>query len=349
MTTAGVQSRRASGARVYLRCPTRRDYIARVVAPLCGALAQEVGATRIHLSTGWHFGPHLDLRAEPTAGRPLEWGAVAGSLAAGASQYQPEVACSDAEYLKVATALGRIEGVPPPYLPRQPHGHIELLAPHNDRLATLQQIGRAHLLDPLLATAGASGDRVSLAQVAEAFLALADSHPYGVRFGTFSLRSHAEAFFHWTGRDADCRGAFAARLGKDHAVLEELVRRVQAGRLSDGAAAWAQAFHRCQADFAGQVTDDDLDRPVVGTPRPAGRSPFHDAVDASGVLATTPAWFAGFRLTINLFYQLLPALDVSPAQRFYLCYALAETVDEVYQESWQSRLAAVASMMAAAP
>ncbi len=111
------------------------------------------------------------------------------------------------------------------------------------------------------------------------------------------------------------------------------------------------------AEFEGRVTDADIDRVTAGpgaagpggpARRSPGRSDFHTAVDASGVIDEPPAWFAGYRLTINLFYQLLPALDVSPVRRFYLCHAVAETVDAVYGETWKSRLAAVQTMMASA-
>jgi hypothetical protein len=188
--------------------------------------------------------------------------------------------------------------------------------------------------------------------VAEAFLALADTHPHGLRFGTFSFRSHAEAFFHWAGPAADYRGAFETRMGKDRAVLEELVRRIRDAAPSPPAAAWAGAFHECMADFAGQVTDEDLERatPVTWGPdrQVEGPSPFHAAVAASGVIDHPPAWFAAYRLTINLFYRLLPALDISPVRRFYLCHAIAESVDAVFGETWQSRLAAVEAHLAAA-
>ena len=39
-------------------------------------------------------------------------------------------------------------------------------------------------------------------------MALAASHPHGLRFGAFSFRSHAEAFFHWAAPAADYRTLF---------------------------------------------------------------------------------------------------------------------------------------------
>ncbi len=360
---AGVAHARAeatgavTGARVYLHSAVRRGYLASVVA----AVAQDLrlqGAVQVHVVTGWRFGPHFDLRASGGGpGGPIDWAPVAQDLADGASRF-PAIpdAAGHKEYLRTAALLGRIESVPPPYLPLRPHGHIELLPADpspvwQGRLGILRATGLAHLLAPLTDAARSEAEGALLARVAEAFLALAASHPHGVRFGTFSFRSHAEAFFHWAGPGADYRASFQRRMERDRAVLEELVGRVRDACPSDPARQWQHAFHRALADFTDQVTDADLDRaaPAVGPASrgvtgAAGASAFHRAVAASGVIDQPPAWFAGYRLLINLFYQLLPALDISPVRRFYLCHAIAETVDAVFGESWQDRLAAIEAL-----
>jgi hypothetical protein len=369
-----------TGVRVYLQSPVRRGYLATVMAPLARRLVGQFGAERVHVVTGWRFGPHFDLKGYASPGRPVDWDEVGQALAEGARRCPPPPGGADEEdYLRTATLLGQIEAVPPPYLPLRAHGHTELLEPGAaDRLAELKATGLAHLLAPLTEAATTDAEGALLARVAEAFVALADAHPYGLRFGSFSLRSHAEAFLHWAAPAADYRRAFDNRMGKDRAVLEELVRRTRDGAQSPSAAAWARAFHACLADFEGQVSDADLDQATPGAgvpvtdltsrprpprrtgptapltnatqPRPVeGPSAFHAAVAASGVTEDPPVWFAGFRLTINLFYQLLPALDVSPVRRFYLCHAIAESVDAVFGETWQSRLNAVGAHMAAAP
>ncbi|MDQ1420655.1 MAG: hypothetical protein QOJ52_2617 [Acidimicrobiaceae bacterium] len=360
----------ATGVRVHVHSRLRRRYLAAVIAPLARELADRPEPpARIHLATGWRFGPHFDLRADARPGHPVDWQAIGGALAEGAAGFP--IGVSEAEYLRTATLLGRIEAVPPPYLPRHPHGHTELLAPDDSpvwqgRLGLLRARGLAHLLAPLIDAAGAGSEGAVLARVAEAFLALAATHPHGLRFGTFSFRSHAEAFFHWAAPAADYRTAFDNRMGKDRAVLEELVRRIRDGRPGAPAAEWQRAFHACMSEFAGQVTDHDLDRaapPGAAPSRPRedrredrrenpregpreGQSAFHAAVAASGVIDESPQWFAGYRLTINLFYELLPALDISPVRRFYLCHAIAQCVDAVFGETWETRLAAVEAHLA---
>jgi hypothetical protein len=332
---------------VYLHTALR-PYVATVMGPLSHALLTDGAASQVHLGTGWRFGPHLELRAAGCT--PTDWDAVAAALARGARNFPcPSAATSEARYLRSAAALGRIEGIPPPYLPCRPHGHTETVALGARRLERLRGLGGMHLRAPLVATAAAGSDGAVLSRVAEALTALADTHPHGMRFGTFSLRSHAEAFFHWAGPAAPYRAAFDARMEHDRPALEATVHRQRHGATTAAALAWRQAFQACQADFEGRVTAADLaSAPVAGDLSGArGASPFHAAVAASGVIDGAPEWFDAYRLTINLFYELLPALDVSPVQRFYLCYAIAETVDAAFGESWQERLAAVASLMAA--
>lgn len=343
------QTQVAAGVRVFVHAPARRGYVATVIAPIASSLAADFAASGIHLSTGWRFGPHFDVRAEASPVRPIDWDGVAQALSAGAALFPPSTPIEEAEYLRSAAMLGQIEEIPPPYLPRLPHGHTEFLPARHGTLDSLRAIGLSHLREPLTQAAQAGSDGAALAQVAEAFVALADTHPHGIRFGTFSFRSHAEAFFHWAGTTADYRSSFDNRMGKDRAVLEELVRRARDGGQSAQADAWRTAFNCCQADFAGRVSDQDLERNAPTTRRNENQSEFHAAVNASGVIDQPPSWFAAYRLTINLFYEVLPALDVSPIRRFYLCHAIAQSVDTVFGETWQSRLDAVASLMAVSP
>jgi hypothetical protein len=62
---------------------------------------------------------------------------------------------------------------------------------------------------------------------------------------------------------------------------------------------------------------------------------------AASMLDTEPSpFFAPYRMLTNLFYQQLPLLTVSPLQRYYMCHAIAETVDELLGQTWDDRLVA---------
>jgi hypothetical protein len=65
---------------------------------------------------------------------------------------------------------------------------------------------------------------------------------------------------------------------------------------------------------------------------------FHRTLAGTGATGAPTQWFAAYRVLINLFYQQLPLLTVSPMQRYYMCYAVSELVDEVLGESWRDRL-----------
>lgn len=83
--------------------------------------------------------------------------------------------------------------------------------------------------------------------------------------------------------------------------------------------------------------------PGATTVVPQGEQPdsdFHRTVGEAGVTSAPSPWFASFRLLTNLFYEQLPLLTVSPMQRYYTCFAVAETVDEVLGVSWRERIAA---------
>jgi hypothetical protein len=245
------------------------------------------------------------------------------------------------------------------------HGAVELLGPddvafRDAGLAGLTELDQVDsvLTVPLLSAIDELAARPALApaRLAEAFAALADAHYLGLAYGVFSFRSHAEAFLAWAAPSRDLRPVFAQRLAGEAAALRPVVEQRLSGDVGAAAAAWrtASAYGAGMLDgavAAGRLTRDLLDAVSAGMDRtgmgppavpevvPQGNQPdtdFHRAV--AGVTADQDRWFAGYRALINVFYRKLPLLTVSPLQRYYTCYAVAELVDEVLGESWQQRL-----------
>lgn len=162
---------------------------------------------------------------------------------------------------------------------------------------------------------------------------------------------------------------FKERLAKDAAMLRTVVEERLSGEASPAAAEWRTAFAYSSgalesAVAAGTLTldlldsvTDGVDRSEMGPPGattvvPRGEQPdteFHRTVHGSGAISSPSPFFAAYRLLTNLFYQQLPLLTVSPMQRYYMCFALAETVDEVLGVSWQDRLDAVTGPAVATP
>ncbi|WP_326698882.1 hypothetical protein OG909_17180 [Streptomyces sp. NBC_01754] len=335
------------------------------VVPLARDL-RDRGGTVVRLRRGWLHGPHVDVIGRGAMGQELPWETVAGQLDAG--PLSEDRALDEEAYLAQAREFGRLEAVPPPYLPMREHGAVEFLGPDDvtpsdPLLHGLREVEVVHgvLCPPLTDMIEELTRDPSLAttRLAEAFVALGDSYFLGLPHGAFSFRSHAEAFLSWAAPSKDMRPVFAARLAKEAPQLRAVVRQRLSGEISPAAARWRTAFAystgaldsavmegRLTAAMLDSVTAS-LDRTGMGPPTapevvPQGDRPdsdFHRATAESGVIDNPTPWFAAYRMLINLFYQQLPLLTVSPIQRYYMCYALAETVDEVLGETWQERLA----------
>ncbi|MFE0171090.1 hypothetical protein ACFWZ2_02140 [Streptomyces sp. NPDC059002] len=354
-----------AGLRFFTRNPVTLPWLSRSVIPMARAVRAQDGAV-VRLRRGWLHGPHVDLLAHGGMGRSPLWDRLAEQFDAGPQGAAG--ALSEEQYLAQAREFGRLENVAPPYLPLREHGTVEYLGaadvlPRDELLRDLREIEvvNSALCVPLLDTVEALAQRPGEATVrlAEAFAALADSYFLGLAHGVYSFRSHAEAFLSWAAPTKDVRPAFAARLEKDAPQMRKVVEERLSGRVGALAGSWRTAFAYATGALDGAVRDGRLTVPMLdsvtasvdntrmGPPGavrdvPQGAHPdsdFHRAVVASGVIDTPTPWFASYRMLINLFYEQLPLLTVPPMQRYYMCYALAETVDDVLGETWQQRLA----------
>ncbi|MFF1283957.1 hypothetical protein ACFVY4_24850 [Streptomyces sp. NPDC058299] len=351
------------GVRLHSRMSISPWWLDRRVLPLVDELRERHGAVMIRLQPGWLHGPHVELTAHRGRRGPLPWRELAAAWDGGPADPRHEL--SPRAYLDQARALGRSEQVPPPYLPLHEHGtalpltEAERTAPWPGALAQLREYALGRLLEPVCRTIRSLAEQPAAApeRVAEAFLAVAAAHPYGIGHGCFSFRSHAEAFFNSTGDAGDGaapaggpRAAFRRRLDTQGEPLAAAVHRALEGGESADAAAWRGALAYCTGLFESAAVRGEVDGALLdswsgtghnGGGEADGRMPsaFHRAVAASGATDGDAAWFTGYRVMINLFYRQLPLLGVSPLQRYYLCYGVAETVDRMLGVTWQERLA----------
>ncbi|MFD0060262.1 hypothetical protein [Streptomyces sp. NPDC056690] len=350
-----------TGVRLHTRMPVTPAWLARHVVPVARALSER-GAPAVQLRRGWLHGPHVDVLALAVPGGP-DWTEVADLLDAG--PLDPPRALTEEAYLEQAREFGRLEAVQPPYLPLHEHGAVSRVGPagtasREPRLDQFRTVVLGALNKPLLRMIEgiAAEPATATVRLAEAFAALVDTHFLGPAYGVFSPRSHVEAFLAWAAPTKDVRPVFQERLAKDAPRLRTVVEQRLSGEVSAGAAEWRTAFAYSSgalesAVAAGTLTldlldsvTDGVDRSEMGPPGatravPRGDQPdsdFHRAVGESGVVADPSRWFAAFRLLTNLFYEQLPLLTVSPMQRYYMCFAIAETVDDVLGVSWQDRL-----------
>ncbi len=354
------------GFRWYLHSRLPVSWLAESVLPAVRYLRHTERIGVVNLRRGWLHGTHLEMIARSDDGRPVPWPHVLALL----SPVEEDGASAQTEeaYLARARELGRLEQIPEPYLPIQPHGTFEWIAnsdlrPWPGPVQALKERALTRLLDSIAVTLEPGeqaplGDSARLDAVAEIMLATADAHPLRIPYGTFSFRSHAEAFLNWTRAVYDPRPEFERRLAADRPVLRALVERMLAGDDTVSSAAWRRTASYCMGLFdsavlSGSLTAETLDeingRPGGALPENMGppgapdakpnKSEFHAMVDRAGVNDRPPGWFTSYRLLLNLLYLQLPLLGVSPKQRYYVCWAIAETVDEVTGESWRDRLA----------
>lgn len=351
-----------TGVRLYTRTPITLPWLSRHVVPLARAANGE-GPAIVRLRRGWLHGPHVDLIGRaPGQGTAVDWQSIAASWDPG--PLDAAKALDEEKYLAQAREFGRLEKVEPPYLPMREHGDTAFLRPadvgsSDPRLDPLQEVVLSTLCPPLLSMIDTLVRDPSRATelLAEAYMAVADTHALGAAYGVFSFRSHAEGFLAWASPTKDTRPVFAKRLADDVARLRPVVEQRLAGEPSPFAAEWRTALAYCAGVLDNAVAQGtltlsmldgvaDFDLEGMGPPgapqaAPSGSGPdsdFHRTVDASGVIDDPSPWFAAYRLLLNLFYQQLPLLTVSPLQRYYMCWAISETVDEVLGESWRDRL-----------
>lgn len=364
-TTGGMHPDPA-GFRWYLHSSLPVHWLAKDVLPALTYLRFSERMPVVNVRRGWLHGTHLEVIAHSDDGRPVPWPYVLAQL----RPPEPEKTAqqTEAAYLARARELGRLEQNPGPYLPFQPHGTFEWLASADLKVwpgivQILRERALTRMMDSLAVTLEPDehaplGDTAPVPVVAELMLAIADAHPLRIPYGTFSFRSHGEAFLNWSRAVSDPRPEFERRLAADRPVLRSLTERMLAGTETRSSLSWRRTGAYCMglfhsATLAGSLTPETIDEI---NDRPGGRLPqnmgppgapdatpnmseFHKIVNSAGVNDRPAEWFTAYRVLLNLLYSQLPLLGVSPRQRYYLCWALAEVVDEVTGETWRDRLA----------
>jgi hypothetical protein len=321
-----------TGFRWYLRSSLPLSWLAKDFMPALEYLRETEQMPVVNIRRGWLHGAHLEVIANSHDGRPVPWPQVIVRLRA--PREETSVPYAEEGYLSRARELGRLEQQPGPYLPYRPHGTFEWLAtsdlqrwPGSAQL--LRERALTWMFDSLAVTlalggAASSGEADPLTMVAEIMLAVADAHPLRIPHGAFFYRSLAEAFLRRSLPAADPLAEFRRGLAGDASTLQPLVKRMLAGGDTRSSASWRRTAAYCMGLFDSAVLASELtpraldemsDTPGVALPAGIGEQP--------------PGWLPSYQLLLNLLYAQLPLLGVSPSQYYYLCWALAEIVDDV--------------------
>jgi hypothetical protein len=321
-----------TGFRWYLHSSLPVSWLAKDVIPALAYLRETERMPVVNLRRGWLHGAHLEVIAHSDDGRAVPWPQVIVRLRAPSEE--TSASHTEEAYLARARELGQLEQVPGPYLPYQPHGTFEWLAQSDlpqwpGRAQVLRERTLTRMLDSLAVTlalggAASASEVAPLTVVAEIMLATADAHPLRISRGALSYRSHAEAFLRQSPAASNSLPDFQRKLASDAPILRPLVERMFAGGDTKNSASWRRTAAYCMGLFDSAVLAEELTPQTLDeiSDRAGGARPL-------GFNDEQPGWFTSYRLLLNLQYAQLPLLGVSPRQYYYLCWAIAETVDEV--------------------
>jgi hypothetical protein len=261
---------------------------------------------------------------------------------------------------------------PPPYEPVWADNtiHISPYQPrrdlHGSSLAAQESMLQA-ALSPILLLLEATADSVDgrMGYVLSILALLAASYrPGGLGPGSLSYRSHVEDFF----TDHDPSGEVRRRFADRWSAVADAVVGGLSGLMKDVRdgfyvgqdpvlRAWAELFALgwglgLGLAESGSITEEPalLYRGVAASINSQalrkweysddGRyGEFHRAMRSLNFLPqrVNVANFSAYRWLVNLLYGLLPLLDISPLERCFLGFAMAEAAETLEGVSWQER------------
>lgn len=339
------------GLRLFRRSTTSLQFTRDILLPFSAELRREHGVQRVRLGIGWRGGPHVILAAGPERHESALWTDAANRLRCLVDEDDERFSVDD--FIVRAGALARIERRPLHEDDRvlRPHGHIDIGDFRSEFIQARLSLADLVVGDALESVLPLLVDHEP-GNLLHVFAALADSHPYRVGFGAFSLRSHAEAYAHWaSSRNADPRPAWESRLADIPADVREDVRArlserpVAASELARAAFLYALGYADALIDY-GKLSNVILDGFTDQGARKSStsQSAFHERLESLRITQNPPARFASYRLVINTFYSMLPLVDVTPAERYFACYAVSRIVDDESGTSWAERASRTAAL-----
>jgi len=341
------------------------------------------GVERMFVMPHWKFGPHVDLvvHADPELFHFQLYPAAKKLLEDWLQANPSQTRIDPVEYEELSRRVAVFEIEPGPYLPLLEDNTVSTVPYVRAKSVVLPAIGQSKeqllsdsldLLTALYKHNEHDKDGVFLTLFAM-LAATAHTPQGGMAAGYLSLRSHADYFFAIHDVSGALRQRFDSIDAKRKEELDAIVHAVAAktpgalplapklqGIVSD----WMAIIHAAQerhqdivaehydalvaqslhTDMARQMQRDD---PSEFRERIAGRQ----VSEIGEVFINTEAGrerlrrpeFLTYRLTVNLYYTLLPILEVTPVQKFLLCHLVANTVERVFDQNWKQTLERIRS------
>lgn len=317
----------------------------------------------IYIRTGWLNGPHMELCV--TGEAEIDVAAQLQLIRSWIKEHPSTTQLKADEYDMLSRKLGALEGIRGPYLPLRPNNTAELVEYHHPRLVDGHEVLQesyirffdrsAPILFRLAALKSSDVSLATIVQVAMLARAADQYEPEGLASGYLSLQAHADFFF----ANFDRAGRFRQQYDRmGEAWSEQLELAVQgrpqlaANSSEAGAqvveimAIWEEVLAYAKAEIQRVIRIDKSWFDYNPTAFPDELGDEHQEAFASagmrmrkiekgdtltGMLGgVDPAFFRSenfqtFRVILNMYYSFLRTLNVSPAERFGLCYLVATT------------------------
>jgi hypothetical protein len=157
-----------------------------------------------------------------------------------------------------------------------------------------------------------------------------------------TYRSHADGFFIMSRRPDEARAAVEQRYARISAASQARFRALQEAidtdTLSPELAAWRAAMLEMLADVRGAINDGAIyfsaGTGYLGDQNDLSESEFHQKIQSSMGFQSFMRFNRAFlttRLSMGLLYLSLRRLGLPILDRYFLCHAVARSVEEIYQ------------------
>ncbi|MBF4613913.1 hypothetical protein [Curtobacterium sp. VKM Ac-1376] len=322
----------------------------------------------VWLQVHWLFGPHVLVNV--TGDRPAVDEAqtrLVDHVSAWLAETPSSADFDEVAWVDRSVELGRLELVPGPHEPIRPDNRVEVVDRRLDTFirdeAVFEAKGRVlarAMRDPRFVRMTERSPAENADSVYTAMCVIATSYPkWGLVSGYQAFLSHWKEQLHWSDPSGRAESVLCASF---HRQKEDLVRRLEALHggarpTSDDGAFWVE-WRAAASDEADRLAareqvlpyplperheravsiDDDTGRRWSGSDERA-YSDFHAQfrrLDFTKLGNGTD--FAAYRYLINCFFDLLPLLGVTPAQRYTLAFYLTEAAQIVVGETWRETI-----------
>lgn len=356
----------------------KAELIRDCLLPFAMQLADRVELKPVFLQRHWKFGPHVRVcvvGADDMLRRQIEQGAMA-PIEDYLRDHPSPSPVDPVRHLALSQRLGDAELDPPPYGPLWPDNSIVVTnyEPRGELLGEREAVrfkeefmaGAMHPVSLVLqATPDAESKRLNY--LLAVLVILAASYPNGgLLRGSLSYRSHLEEWFTFADPGGRLREAFRERFDRIRRAATEVVRNLlqevgESGyegpdpvlqawsrHISEG---WRQGLELARS---GQIREDPAERfqlvaDVIGG-EAARRwrgdrqyGAFHMELRSFNFLGerVDVVNFSTYRWLVNLVYATLPLMDVSPTERYFLGYVVAECAEEITGVTWRQHFASI--------